>query len=165
MSDQAAVTLANLKRLLAEQAAELQEYKYRCERVQRFLSLRPTELKAASEVELAEVIERDKQLGAAERALRHKEELQARREADLEERAASLRRLDKALAQEKEELAALQRRLDAERERLEDRERGLAAQEREAKERREALDRLKLQMRAEIADLTRRYHAEGEETR
>ena len=44
--------LAKLRRALAEQAAELDEYKHRCERIQRFLSLRPDEMRRVGETEL-----------------------------------------------------------------------------------------------------------------
>ena len=77
-AEEATLEFAKLKRTLAEQTAELQEYKYRCERIQRFWSLRPDEVKRIGETELADVIARETKLGAAERSLRQREEIQAR---------------------------------------------------------------------------------------
>lgn len=118
---EAGLEQARLKRQLAEQAAELQEYKLRCERIQRFLSTRPDEVKRLGEAELSDVIERDKKLCELERRLRAREETIERRQAELDRtqasREAALDQRSAALDLEQKQVAERARSLEAELER------------------------------------------------
>jgi chromosome segregation ATPase len=98
--------LAKLSRALAEQTAELEDCRHRCERLQRFFSLRPEELRRVGETEFAEVIEREKSVARAERLARQ-------REAELERLIAQQHESARAsTAEEQQALARHQAELD-----------------------------------------------------